>query len=111
MQNEIYNIPGFMFFGQKKSIIFLTQYQHLHDSIIPSDIWDKSTVMDDEKQTYHRMDVLWHYLSSLRYADNSLRYPRLTRVGKVVLTIPHSSAEEERLFSMVRKNKTALDLT
>ena len=53
------------------------------------------------------MDVLWHHLSSLRYADNSLRFPRLTRVGKVVLTIPHSNAEEERLFSMVRKSKTA----
>ena len=25
----------------------------------------------------------------------------------MVLTIPHSNAEEERLFSMVRKNKTA----
>ena len=84
-----------------------TQYQLLDDSIIPRDIWDRSTVMDDEKQAYHRMDVLWHYLSSLKYPDNSLRFPRLTNVGKVVLTIPHSNAEEERLFSMVRKNKTA----
>ena len=84
-----------------------TQYQLLDDSIIPRDIWDRSTVMDDEKQAYHRMDVLWHYLSSLKYPDNSLRFPRLTNIGKVVLTIPHSNAEEERLFSMVRKNKAA----
>ena len=28
-------------------------------------------------------------------------------MAKLVLTIPHSNAQEERLFSMVRKNKTA----
>ena len=50
------------------------------------------------------MDVIWHYLSSLRAADNSFRFPRLANVAKLVLTIP---AQEERLFSMVRKNKTA----
>ena len=36
-----------------------TQYQLLDDSIIPRDIWDRSTVMDDEKQAYNRMDVLF----------------------------------------------------
>ena len=54
-----------------------------------------------EGQAY---DVIWHYLSSLRAADNS---SRLARVAKLVLTIPHSNAQEEKLFSMVRKNKTA----
>ena len=53
------------------------------------------------------MDVLWHYLSYLGAANNSSRFPRLTSVGKLVLTIPHSNAQEERLFSMVRMNKTA----
>ena len=43
------------------------------------------------------MDVIWHYLSSLRAADNSFRFPRLANVAKLVLTIPHSNAQEERL--------------
>lgn len=38
------------------------------------DVWDKATV---EGQAY-RMDVLWHYLLSLRAADNSFRFPRFT---------------------------------
>ena len=84
-----------------------TEYQLLQDADIPQDIWDKATVAVDEGQAYHRMDVLWHYLSSLRAADNSFRFPRLTCVAKLVLTIPHSNAQEERLFSMVCKNKTA----
>ena len=79
----------------------------LQDANIPQDIWDKATVAVDEGQNYHRMDVLWHYLSTLKAADNSFRFPRLTSVAKLVLTIPHSNAQEERLFSMVRKNKTA----
>ena len=50
-----------------------------------------------------------NYLQTQKWlkTEISLRFPRLTNVGKVVLTIPHSNAEEERLFSMVRKNKTA----
>ncbi len=53
------------------------------------------------------MDVLWHHFSSMKAVDNSFRFPRLSKVAKLVLTIPHSNAQEERLFSMVRKNKTA----
>ena len=48
-----------------------TEYQLLQDADIPQDIWDKATVAVEEGQAYHRMDVLWHYLSSLRAADNS----------------------------------------
>ena len=84
-----------------------TEYQLQQGGEIPQNIWDKATVAVDEGQAYHRMDVIWHYLSSLRAADNSLRFPRLASVAKLVLTIPHSNTQEERLFSMVRKNKTA----
>lgn len=84
-----------------------TTYQLLQDTDIPKDIWGKAAVAIDEDHTYHRMDVLWHHLASVRAADNSICFPRLTKVAKLVLTIPHSNAQEERLFSMVRKNKTA----
>ena len=32
---------------------------------------------------------------------------RLSRIAMLILVLPHSNAEEERVFSMVRKNKTA----
>ena len=52
--------------------------------------------------------VGWSILGcQLKAVDNSFRFPRLSKVAKLVLTIPHSNAQEERLFSMVRKNKTA----
>ena len=35
-----------------------------------------------------------------------LKFHRLIQVAKVVLVIPHSNAAKERVFSMVRKNKT-----
>ena len=88
-----------------------TQYQLLDDSIIPRDIWDRSTVMDDEEQAYHRMDVLWHYLSSLKYPDNSLRFPRLTNVGKVVLTIPHFNQKKRDSSPWFARTKLHSDLT
>ena len=53
------------------------------------------------------MDIVWHYIASMKMPDSALRFPRLSRIALLVLTIPHSNAEEERLFSMVRKNKTA----
>ena len=81
-----------------------TAYQEVD---IPKDIWDKATVKVDEEKTYYRMDVVWNHLSSMRAADNSFLFPRLAEVAKLVLTIPHSNAQEERLFSMVQKNKTA----
>ena len=35
-----------------------------------------------------------------------LRFPKLAKVARLVLVIPHSNADEERVFSMVTKNKT-----
>ena len=34
-------------------------------------------------------------------------FNQLCQVAKLVLVIPHSNATEKRVFSMVRKNKTA----
>ena len=53
------------------------------------------------------MDTIWHFISSLKAADGTPMFPRLSKVGKLILTIPHSNAQEERVFSMIRKNKTA----
>ena len=40
------------------------------------------------------------------HAKNALLFPRFWKVVRFILTIPHSNAEEERVFCIVRKNKT-----
>jgi hypothetical protein len=45
------------------------------------------------------MDMIWGYLRD--------KLPNLSKVILSVLTIPHSNAAEERVFSMIRKNKTS----
>ena len=42
--------------------------------------------------------MIWHYLSNLKAVDGKNRFSRLSRVAKLVLVIPHSNAEEERIF-------------
>ena len=56
---------------------------------------------------YHRMDIIWDYLSSLKAPDHAARILRLSKIAMLVLLILHSNVQEERIFSMVHKNKTA----
>ena len=94
---------------QKSTINFLksSQFQLLGDNDIPQEIRDKATVTESEDHRYFRMDILWNYLSTLRTPDHALHFSRLRKVAKLVLVIPHSNAEEEWIFSIVWKNKTA----
>ena len=53
------------------------------------------------------MDRIWAYLGSMRDSlTGHLRFERLARVAKLVLTLPHSNADEERGFSFIKMNKT-----
>ena len=54
-----------------------------------------------------KLDSLWSFIGKMKdHAENTLLFPRLWTVVRLILTIPHSNAEEERVFSTVRKNKT-----
>ena len=55
---------------------------------------------------HYRMDVIWNYLSTKKHIDGHPMFGRLFKIAEVILVIPHSNADEERVFSMVRKNKT-----
>ena len=46
-------------------------------------------------------------LSSLKLGNCSHKFGRISDVAKTVLILPHSNAGEERVFSLIRKNKTA----
>lgn len=78
----------------------------MEHSDIPEDIWQSAIVVDGESRHY-RYDTIWAYLSTLKGADGMLRFSKLSKVSQVVLVIPHSNAQEERVFSMITKNKTA----
>ena len=82
-------------------------YQLLQEEEVPKEIWDKALVRDDDDKHYHRMDIIWNFLSDKKLPDGSLCFKRLSSISKLILVLPHSNAEEERLFSIVRKNKTA----
>ena len=54
-----------------------------------------------------KLDLLWSFIGQMKdHAENALLFMRLCKVVRLILTIPHSNAEEERGFSIVRRNKT-----
>ncbi len=67
-------------------------------------VWQAALVVDDDSNQHCRMDIVWKHLSEMRNPDNSLMFKKLSKVTLLVLTLPHSNAEEERLFSMITKN-------
>ena len=59
----------------------------------------------EDKDTRH-VDVLWGYLRGVKeLGTNDLQFG-LFKVAEVMMTIPHSNVGEERIFSLINKNKT-----
>ena len=85
--------------------------QLLEQSDIPQYVWqsakEKSDGDESEESTSIRMDVRWAFLSSATTGDGCrLKFARLLKVARLILVLPYSNAGEERIFSMVRLNKT-----
>ena len=76
-------------------------YQSLQ--AIPADI-----SMPVYESDYVQPDILRHGLEKLMNVNGKSMFAKLAKVAKLVLVLPHSNADEERIFSLVRKNKTAL---
>ena len=75
---------------------------------IPQDVWDDAVCFEvgegSNKVTYHRMDRIWSHIAEIKLPGmDSVRFCRLAKVARLVLTIPHSNAGEERVFSVIRK--------
>ena len=82
----------------------IAEYHHfqlLEEIGIPS---SEMKIIKPAKDILH--DCMWHYLSTLKDWIGCPRFPKLTKVAKLILVIPHSSAKEEHVFSLVWKNKT-----
>ena len=65
---------------------------------IPTDVWDESIVKVSDQRTYHRLNIIWSHLKTT--------LPQLANIALFLLTIPHSNTGEERILSMIGKNKT-----
>ena len=92
-------------------------YQLLDHDSIPKMVWEEaatSSAPDEgagnaahgDIHSDWRLDVIWNYIGRLKCVDGTLKFPRLGKIARLILCIPHSNAAEERVFSMVRKNKT-----
>lgn len=83
-------------------------YQALSRDEIPQDVWDDAVCYEvgegSNKVTYHSMDRIWSHIAEMKLPGMDIaRFGRLAEVAKLVLTIPHSNAGEERVFSVIRK--------
>ena len=63
--------------------------------------------LPDSVVSAERVDVAWGVMSNLKDpVTDSVMLPRLCRIMKLIVTLPHSNADVERIFSIVRKNQT-----
>ena len=71
-------------------------------------LWEDTDVKDgDDLKCYH-MDVIWGHLVKQNTIFGKLEFDLPSKVAKLVLVLPHSSAGEERVFSMVQKTRQRL---
>ena len=54
-----------------------------------------------------RIDIVWNCIGEMTSADGTQQFKRLFPIAKLILSLPHSNTEEERLFSTAKQNKTA----
>ena len=62
-------------------------------------------VQHDNETTVNSEEICryWHKIGSMETLDGSLRFQNLANLAKCLLALPHSNADTERVFSIVRK--------
>ena len=79
-------------------------YQLLSADEIPLSVKETAGLSEENP---HCVGSLWGYLRNVRKPGSSAhKFDLLFKVAEVVMTIPHSNAGEERIFSYINKNKT-----
>ena len=79
-------------------------YQLLADSDIPIEVKQKAGL---EESDNYCIDDLWGYLKGIKRPGTAdFEVDLLFLVAEVILTTPHSNASEERVFSLINKNRT-----
>ena len=82
-------------------------YRVAPDCQLPAFVSGPSDVTESES-TSGTLDNFWAAMGELRSITDStlLRFGTLSHLAKIMLVLPHSNADPERLFSMVRKIDT-----
>ena len=76
----------------------------LGDSDIPDHVMESCKIDRGDL----KLDSLWSFIGEMKdHVENALHW----KFVRLILTVPRSNAEEERVFSIVRKNKTCFWLT
>lgn len=85
-------------------------YQSLNENLLKEAYEDAKVVdgkINGEEVFHYRVDVLWWHLAKMTVPETTMkRFKHIVKVAEIVIVIPHSNAEQERIFSIVRKNKT-----
>lgn len=62
---------------------------------------------DNEETVTHRLYALWFHLFMMKIpGTNQSKFENVFKMARVILAVVHSNAEEESLFSQIRKNLT-----
>ena len=56
---------------------------------------------DKEGSSQLRPGIVWGHMQEMTNPDGCKRFPWLSKIALLVLTIPHLNAGEERVFSMI----------
>ena len=91
-------------FAELEQESLLLQSTTLED--MPQHALDKAVIQVDPESNdkVYRIDVLWYHLSKMNICETTRsKFCNLFELAKVVLCIIHSNAEEESVFSRVRK--------
>lgn len=102
--------PNLLPFESAKDLEDLTQEVHdyatMEDEELPKAV--KELAREKEGSSRLRPDIVCGHLQEMTTPDGRKRFLILSKVALLVLTIPHSNAGEERVFSMIKKNLTSL---
>ena len=76
-------------------------------SRLPASLWWRHPTKCLERNSGNiQIDCIWSFLSEMKNVDVSYRFEKPSKISRLILTVPYSNAEEERIFSMARKKKT-----
>ena len=75
----------------------------LEEDDIPSAVKEQAKAETSDGR--YRVDVIWNFIYCKKRPDGQSQFPRLSSIALLLLTIPHSNATEERVFSLIRKKQ------
>lgn len=108
----LYRFPNLLLFTSARDLEELTQEVHdfvtMDEEELPNSV--REVVKASEASSRLRRHIVWGHLQEMTIPDGRKRFPRLSKIALLVLTIPHSNAGEERVFSMIKKEFNAFKI-